>query len=72
MSGRKPEKALSERAGSNERHPSQEGFSKPKGNTLIGDVSDALDGVSENIGDIVDGVKDDLDDIKDDLGELRD
>ena len=72
MSGRKPEKALSERAGSNEGRPSQEGLSESKGKTLIGDVSDALDGVSENIGDIVDGVKDDLDDIKDDLGELRD
>ncbi|MDY4987070.1 MAG: hypothetical protein SO121_03665, partial [Eggerthellaceae bacterium] len=72
MSGKKPEKALSERVESSEKHPSREGFSESKGNTLIEDVSDALDEVSENIGDIVDGVKDDFGGIRDDLGELRD
>ena len=72
MSGGKLEKALSGRTESTEKNPSQKGCSESEGNTLIGNVSNALDGVSENIGDIVDGVKDDFGGIRDDLGELRD
>lgn len=72
MSGGKLEKALSERTESTEKNPSQKGCSESEGNTLIGNFSNALDGVSENIGDIVDGVKDDFGGIRDDLGELRD
>ena len=46
MSGGKLEKALSGRTESTEKNPSQKGCSESEGNTLIGNVSNALDGVS--------------------------